>query len=332
MDVEMGNALTHLVIHQNQAAVCFHGGLDGSRQPLRVREQGSDHVGGKIGEGFVMLFRNHERVSREQGKYVEEGDRDVVLEDGVGTELPGDDPAEGAIHDRQGKRKTMVTVPKNTIVVFSDIACPWAHLAVHRLHETRARLGLEEEVSFDHRAFPLEIFNEQPTPKRILDAEVPVVGGLDPGAGWQMWQGQEHEYPISMLPALEAVQAAKEQGSGASERLDRALRRAFFAESRTITMRDVILDVAASCEGVDERALAAALDDGRARDLITEQKAEADAGPVKGSPHLFLPDGSDVHNPGIEMGWHGEHGKGFPIVNKDDPSIYEALLQRAASR
>lgn len=44
-------------------------------------------------------------------------------------------------------------VPAGTLVVYSDIGCPWAHAAVHRLHEGRDRLGLTEAVRFDHRAF-----------------------------------------------------------------------------------------------------------------------------------------------------------------------------------
>jgi hypothetical protein len=33
-----------------------------------------------------------------------------------------------------------------------------------------------------------------------------------------------------------------------------------------------------------------------------------------------------VHNPGIELHW--EEGR-FPVIDKDDPSIYEELLERA---
>src|SRR5688500_7926303 len=105
----------------------------------------------------------------------------------------------------------MVDVAPGTVVVYSDIGCPWAHLAVFRLHRARSELGLQGAITFDMHAFPLEIFNEQPTPKKILDAEIAVAGALDPDAGWQMWQGAEAEYPVTMLPALEAVQAAKEQ-------------------------------------------------------------------------------------------------------------------------
>ena len=225
----------------------------------------------------------------------------------------------------------MVQVEDGTLVVWSDIGCPWAHLCVYRLHRARSALGLEAEIVFDHRAFPLEVFNSQPTPKKILDAEISVAGALDPEAGWQMWQGAESEYPVTMLPALEAVQAAKEQSLAASERLDRALRVALFGASKTISMRHEILAVAESCQGVDCAALQEAIDSGRARAAVMEQQAEAEGDHIKGSPHVFLPEGSDVHNPGIDLEWHGEHGEGFPIVKSDDPTVYEDILRRATS-
>lgn len=218
-----------------------------------------------------------------------------------------------------------------TIVVFSDIACPWAHLAVYRLHSAREKLGLEDEITFDMKAFPLEIFNERPTPKKTLDAEISVAGGLDPGAGWQMWQRRESEYPVTTLLALEAVQAAKEQSLEASEQLDRRLRIGFFGESRTISMRHEILGLAAECDRVDVSALTDALDHGRARCLVMEHYAAASSDDVAGSPHVFLPGGTGVHNPGIDMEWQGPHGKSFPVVNEDRPEVYLELMQGATA-
>ena len=225
----------------------------------------------------------------------------------------------------------MVQVAPNTIVVYADITCPWAHLAVYRLHEARRQLDLDDDIRFDIRSFPLELFNEQPTPKKILDAEISVAGGLDPDAGWQMWQRPESEYPTTSLLALEAVQAAKEQSLLASEQLDRRLRVGFFGESRVISLRHEILDLAAECGSVDVDALAEALDSGRARPAVIEQKGLAEADEIKGSPHVFLADGTQSHNPGIDMEWHGDHGEGFPIVNEDRPEIYRQLIEKAAS-
>jgi predicted DsbA family dithiol-disulfide isomerase len=204
-----------------------------------------------------------------------------------------------------------------SLVVWGDIACPWATLALVRLHAARARLGLVDAVAFDLRAFPLELVNSRPTPRTIVDAEIPVVGALAPAFGWSPWRAPVEQYAVSTLLALEAVQAAKEQGVAASEQLDLALRRAFFAESGCITLRPVVLDVAASCPGVDATALADALDAGRARPALIEQWR---AGVAAASPTVVLPDGSRHVNPGVRMHWAGEHGRGFPIVDAGSPS------------
>lgn len=221
-------------------------------------------------------------------------------------------------------------VAPGTIVVYSDIGCPWSHLAVYRLLRARTALGLDGAVVLDHRVFALEVVNRRPTPKLVLDAETVAVGSLDPGAGWQLWQEAPASYPVTTLPAMEAVQAAKEQGLAASERLDRALRVAFFAQSRCVSVRSVILDVAESCDGVDADAVADALDDGRARRPMMDQHHAGMSPAVAGCPHVFLPDG-DLHNPGIEMHWHGEEGRGFPVITRDDPSVYDDILRRASA-
>jgi len=222
-------------------------------------------------------------------------------------------------------------VAPHTIAVWSDIGCPWAHVAVHRLHTARARLGLDGVISFVHHPFPLELINERPTPKNVLDAEIPVAGGIEPGAGWQTWQAPQWHWPATILPALEAVQAAYEQRPVAGEQLDRALRVAFFRESRCIALRSVILDVASRCDTVDVVELTAALDDGRARAGVLRSYETATGDEVQGSPHLFLPDGASAHNPGMELRWEGKPGTGFPIVTSNDPSVYDDLLHRAAT-
>lgn len=224
----------------------------------------------------------------------------------------------------------MVHVPDNTIIVFADLGCPWAHAAVFRLHRYREKAGLEDRVHFDVRAFPLEMFNEKPTPKLILDAEVAAVGAMEPDAGWQMWQEPSYEYPVTTLPPMEAVEAAKEQGLAASEQLDRALRVGFFGESRCISVRHEILEIAGSCDRVDLDQLTDAFDAGRARHALIDHKRQAEEYGVKGSPHLFLPDGTDIHNPGVRYHWEKSPGVGFPVVTDDDPSIYEDILARAA--
>ncbi|MFJ2739939.1 DsbA family protein [Streptomyces sp. NPDC087440] len=221
-------------------------------------------------------------------------------------------------------------VAPGTITVFSDIWCSFAHVALYRLHTTRAGLGLAGRVRFDHRAFPLELFNGGPSPRPGTDSEVGGVAHIEPEAGWQLWRSPDWKFPSSSLPALEAVQLAKQQGLEASERLDLALRRAFWAESRSIGARATVLAVAEETPGVDADPIAEGLDDGRARSVITEDFACAREHQVRCSPHLYLPDGSDCANPGVTARWHGAYGTGFPEVTANDPKIYEELLLRAA--
>lgn len=218
-----------------------------------------------------------------------------------------------------------------TIIIYSDVWCAFGHLAVHRLHRARQRLGLEDVVQFDHRAFALELLNGNPGCRPGSDSEVPTVGACDPDAGWQLWQDKDWLYPSTSLPALEAVQAVKmDQGLGASADLDLGLRRAFWAESRCISNRTVIMDVAAATRTIDVDRLETALDEGRGRAALAEQTRVARSDVVQCSPHVFLPDGSGWPNPGLEVDWVGDWGVGYPLITNDDPGCYDELLRRTA--
>lgn len=215
------------------------------------------------------------------------------------------------------------------VTIWSDVACPWASLLVWRLHARRAALGLEDTVRFDHRCFPLELFNDRPSPRAILDAEVAALAPLVPEAGWRPWWRDDSAYPVSSLLALEAVQAAKEQGPAASERLDLALRQAFWRDARCISLRSEVLAAAEAAE-VDVKALAEALDDGRCRSAVIADWHAAADGAAEGSPHVFV--GTyGVLNPGIEQHWEGPKPGGKPIVDKDEQATaVDDLLHRAA--
>jgi predicted DsbA family dithiol-disulfide isomerase len=225
-----------------------------------------------------------------------------------------------------------VDVAAGAIVVYSDIGCPWAHIAVWRLHDARRRLGLTETVRFDHRVFPLELFNSQPTPRDELEAELDACIAIEPRAGWQPWSAPDWAYPVTMLPPMEAVQAAKEQSVQASAELDIGLRRAFWAESRCISLRHVILEVASECEHLDLAQLAEAIDSGRSRKAIFEQWDVAKTDAVDGSPHLFLADGWNAQSPGLEMEWaQRDDGQWAPTTWRDDPDVYLELVRQAAT-
>jgi predicted DsbA family dithiol-disulfide isomerase len=220
----------------------------------------------------------------------------------------------------------------DTVAIYSDLNCSFAHVAIHRLHVTRDRLGLTGQLHFDHRAFPLELFNRSVNERPGVDSEIAVIGAVEPDAGWRLWQGPDWRYPVTMLPALEAVQSAKAQGWHASEQLDRALRRAFWAQNRCISMRHVIIEVAEETGVVDGSDLVERLDTGWARSSLFAQFESARNDRVICSPHIFLADGTNQANPGVKVHWlNGGFGEGYPVIDSDDPTVYEALLTRAAA-
>jgi predicted DsbA family dithiol-disulfide isomerase len=220
----------------------------------------------------------------------------------------------------------MIETKPGTVVVYADIGCPWAHRAVFRLHEARRRRGLEDRVRFDIHAFPLELINERPTPKKTLDAEAAVLGELDPDAGWGAWDKEPFTYPVTTLLAMEAVFAAKEQGVQVSDSLDRALRLAFFQDARCISLQHEILEVARTVPGLAVQALERELTSGRHRSKIFDDLQVAQTNQVKGSPHVFA-GGEDFHNPGTKMRWDDDEG--VPVIEADDPSVYDRIMELA---
>lgn len=232
---------------------------------------------------------------------------------------PGPDPL--------GEADPVVNPDRRIVTVWSDTSCPWAALALATVHTAAHERG--SPLLVDHRAFPLELFNRAPTPKFIVDAEIVAIAGHRPELGWRLWTGRDCEFPVTMLPAMEAVQAAKDPAVGglpASDELDAALRRAFLAEGRCISIHPVILDIAERCEHVDAGALAAALARGDGRRQVYEQWRVAQGPRVQGSCHLFTAAGYAEHNPGVTYHWTARPGEGFPRLEHYTPGWADHLL------
>jgi predicted DsbA family dithiol-disulfide isomerase len=210
------------------------------------------------------------------------------------------------------------------LVFRSDVICPWSTVALIRLRRARDDLGLDD-LPIIHLAHSLELRLKAPVPRRIVDAEVVLCAAAEPGFAWSPWFGPLDEFPVSTLLALEAVQAARIQSEAAAEQLDLALRKAFFAGSRCITMRHEVLSAARSCD-LDIHSLERALDAGVARSAVLRQSQEGTCSGV-----VALPDGSEHCNPGVHLRWIGtELPQVVPRVVSDDPATAHDLVARAA--
>lgn len=223
-------------------------------------------------------------------------------------------------------------VAPGTVQVWSDLLCPFAHLTLHRFRQARERLGLP--VAVEHHTFALELFNG-PHPRRGTDTEAVGVGQAAPELDWRIWAGPDDLYPHTVLLAAEAVHAAQAQSLAAGEALDLGLRRAFWTQSRSITHRAVILEIAAEVRDagteLDVAALTHALDTGAHRRDVTADHAVAQTDAIPASPTLRLADGAAYTNPGTAVEWAGPWAAGYPVITSHDPDVLADIVRRAAA-
>ena len=205
--------------------------------------------------------------------------------------------------------------------IWSDLRCPWAYIATIRLHRMRDHLSADE-VTFDHRAYPLEFTEEGALPEQRAKAEMVAAAQLESSA---FSAYDNPAWPTTFLPAFEAQKWGYAMGQDIGERFDLALRKAFFLHSHNLSMRDELLRVAET-EQLSSDQLAAALDDGRFRSSVMDDFREAlDLG-IEGSPQVQIPDGAIHFNPGVTIRWE----RGIPLIEADHPSVYEELIQVSA--
>lgn len=221
----------------------------------------------------------------------------------------------------------LVNLDQGVVTVWSDIGCPWATLALHTLRSRGDELGID--LLIDHRAFPLELFNGRPTPKGIIDVEVTAIAGLVPALGWRPWSGPESGYPVTTVPGLAAVQAAKTASIGglrASGELDHVLRQAFYGEGRCISVYSEIMEAAARCPSIYLPAFEASIESGVGHAEVFRQWSTARSLPVQGSPHIFVNDRFAQHNPGVHYHWTARPGEGFPRFEHYDVTWADGVL------
>lgn len=211
-----------------------------------------------------------------------------------------------------------------TVTVWSDIHCPWATVAVHRLRVARDRE--RPAVVLDQRPWPLELVNGSGTPRQIVVPETAVLAQHEP----DLFSAYDNDsWPSSFLPAFELVAAARRVGGlRAAEDVDYALRLAFFREHIDVSIRaglEQALHVAADLSSeLDCRAVLACWDSEPVRGDVLADYERSKELPIQGSPHIFWPDGSSTHNPGLsDHTWV----RGIPRVRSADPDEPARLLR-----
>lgn len=176
-----------------------------------------------------------------------------------------------------------------TIAMYSDVHCPYAYLSAYRLR--RLRDEWRGKVRIAHKSLALEYVNKQSTPKPILDNETPILMLEEPRIPYQPWHRPDSEWPVTMWPAFEAIKCAERQDPDLADDLDWAIREAFFAGSRCISMRHVLFELAEGV-GLDLARFAADFDGGATKRQVLEEARDGwERLRVEGSPTFVLPDG-----------------------------------------
>jgi predicted DsbA family dithiol-disulfide isomerase len=187
-----------------------------------------------------------------------------------------------------------------TVEVYSDIHCPWSYLVVHRLR--RIWPDYAGRVRLAWRSLSLEYINARGTPKPTVEAEINLIASLDPSLPVTAWRRPDWQWPVTFWPALEALACAQAQGDDAAFAMSWALRRAFFVEGRSPSLRHEILAIAhevAAASPLDADRFEADWDSGRYKaDVLADSRRGWHELKVEGSPTFVLPNGRQVSSPG----------------------------------
>lgn len=157
----------------------------------------------------------------------------------------------------------------------------------------------EELVNLSWRAFPLEIINNRPAPKHIVDQEWPLVAVQEPLAPCIAWPHEE--YLSTTLLAYEAYKSAFVQSPLKSRIFDLKLRRAFFYEGRRIDKNDVLCEIASE-SNLEVDKIRNDLECRKFKKAVMEDYKDSmnlrdNHNIPMTSPTLIFPNGKFVHNP-----------------------------------
>lgn len=151
-------------------------------------------------------------------------------------------------------------------------------------------------VRFRIRPFPLEVAgSEGAAPRDILEQEWWLAAIQEPEARFAPYQSDD--WPTTTLPAFEAVWCAAQQNEDLAHTYDLRIRQAFFAESRNIGRREVLLTLAEEV-GLEMGAFVRDIESGAARAAVLEEcRVGREQYRVRGTPTLMLADGTKLRAP-----------------------------------
>jgi len=187
----------------------------------------------------------------------------------------------------------MTTSDQPEIWEWAEYYCPWCYVTAVRLHESLKTY--QGEVRVRMRAFPLEVYGSGPA-LRAIDAQERWLAAIqEPKAEFANFESDD--WPTTTLPAFEAYWAAVQQDERLALDYDLRIRHAFFAESRNIGRRDVLIELAEAV-GLDMDAFLRSFESKAASEaVLAEGRSGKEQYGVRGTPTLMLSDGTRLRAP-----------------------------------
>lgn len=227
-------------------------------------------------------------------------------------------------------------MPLAKVELFGSLDCPYAYLATFRLRQIWSEYADRIEIVW--RPLSLEYVNERAVTRPLIDAERDLFARIEPDLPYSPWSAPGWEWPTTMWPAFEALACAQAQNPQAALAMSWALRHGFYAQSRNIALRHVLLDVAQEVSRnapLDAERFEQDWDGGRYKKSVIEDSRRGwhELG-VEGSATFVLPDGRQVTNPGIgEIDFDEENYvlRSYEPYGADPLQAYRQLLDEALS-
>ena len=156
-----------------------------------------------------------------------------------------------------------------------------------------------DKLQLKWRAFPLEIINDRPAPRHIVDQEWPLIAVQEPLSPCRSWPHEE--YLRTTLRAYQAYASAYAQDPEKARVYDLNIRRGFFYEGRRVD-EDAVLCGMAEEAGLDAAGVRADLESGAYEAGVMDDYREAmrlrdEEDMPMTSPTLIFPSGEAVFNP-----------------------------------
>lgn len=173
------------------------------------------------------------------------------------------------------------------IVVYEDVLCAWCFVAEQRLDQIRREFG--DAVRWTWRPYALRLKEAAPTAPELHEWVTQLERARKEPEGRalskELWLSSDP--PLSSVPALTAVEAARLQSSEVANALARSMQRAALEHGINVSRADVALELASSA-GLDMTRFVAAWQSQQTQKLVLEEHRIASERGVRGVPTLVI--------------------------------------------